>query len=101
MIQGSRVEADNDFADVRGWLRDSIDDQFLDAAKDGSFHAAKLKATFRPTRALGTYFSRRKFDRMARPFSVRMLSGWNCTPQMGSEVCLTPITSPSSVQAVT
>ena len=77
MIQGGRVEADNDFADVRGWLRDSIDDQFLDAAKDGSFHAAKLKATFRPTRALGTYFSRRKFDRMARPFSVRILSGWN------------------------
>ena len=53
MIQGSRVEADNDFADVRGWLRDSIDDQFLDAAKDGSFHAPKLKATFRPTRASG------------------------------------------------
>jgi len=51
MIQGGRVEADNDFTDVRGWLRDSIDDQFLDTAKDGSFHAAKLKATDRPTRA--------------------------------------------------
>ena len=101
MIQGSRVEADNHLTDVRSRLRDSIDNQFLDTAKDGSFHAPKLKATFRPTRALGTYFSRRKFDRMARPFSVRILSGWNCTPQMGREVCLTPITSPSSVQAVT
>ena len=53
MIQGSRVEADNHLTDVRSRLRDSIDDQFLDAAKDGSFHAAKLKATDRPTRAPG------------------------------------------------
>ena len=53
MIQGGRVEADNDFADVRGRLKDSIDDQFLDPAKDGSFHAAKLKGTDGPTRALG------------------------------------------------
>ena len=53
MIQGGRVEADNHLTDVRSRLRDSIDDQFLDTAKDGSFHAPKLKATFRPTRASG------------------------------------------------
>jgi hypothetical protein len=53
MIQGGRVEADNYLTDVRVWLRDSIDDQFLDTAKDGSFHAPKLKATDWPTRACG------------------------------------------------
>ena len=31
----------------------------------------------------GSYFNFRKFFRICRPFSVRMLSGWNCTPQIG------------------
>ena len=29
------------------------------------------------------YLSLRKFLKICRPFSVRILSGWNCTPQMG------------------
>jgi len=45
--------------------------------------------------------SLRKFFKIVRPFSVRMLSGWNCTPQMGSVLCRTPMISPSSVSAVT
>ncbi len=42
----------------------------------------------------------RKFFKIWRPFSVRMLSGWNCTPQMGKVLCRTPMISPSSVSAV-
>lgn len=52
-------------------------------------------------RSARTHPSFRKFLRMVLPFSVRMLSGWNCTPQIGSVACLRPMTSSSSVQAVT
>ena len=41
-----------------------------------------------------------KFLKILRPLSVSMLSGWNCTPQMGSCLCFTPMISPSSVSAV-
>ena len=43
----------------------------------------------------------RKFFNIAWPCSVRMLSGWNCTPSMASVLCFTPMISPSGVQAVT
>ena len=46
----------------------------------------------------------KKFFSIAWPCSVRMLSGWNCTPSMrcakGRWVWRTPMISPSSVQAV-
>ena len=42
----------------------------------------------------------RKFFSMAWPCSVRMLSGWNCTPSTSRVLWRMPITSPSSVQAV-
>ena len=49
----------------------------------------------------GLHFpSFRKFRRIVRPFSVRMLSGWNCTPQIGNSRWRTPMISPSSVSAV-
>ena len=54
-----------------------------------------------PGRQRGSYLSLRKFWRIWRPLSVRMLSGWNCTPQMGNCLCRTPMISPSSVSAVT
>ena len=43
----------------------------------------------------------RKFARIIRPLSVRMLSGWNWTPQIGKCRCRKPMTSSSSVHAVT
>ena len=43
----------------------------------------------------------RKFFSMAWPCSVRMLSGWNCTPSTASVVWRTPWISPSSLVAVT
>ncbi len=46
------------------------------------------------------HFSFRKFFKIVRPFSVKMLSGWNCTPQIGRVLCFTPMISPSSVSAV-
>ena len=46
------------------------------------------------------YFNFKKFFKICRPFWVKMLSGWNCTPQIGSCLCLTPMISPSSVSAV-
>ncbi len=58
-------------------------------------HAGRNK-----TRSLSSHLSLRKFLRICRPFSVRMLSGWNCTPQIGNCLCLTPMISPSSVSAV-
>ena len=42
----------------------------------------------------------RKFRSIAWPYSVRMDSGWNCTPSMSSSRWRTPMISPSSVQAV-
>lgn len=42
----------------------------------------------------------RKFFSISRPCSERMLSGWNCTPQIGSSLWRTPMISPSSVSAV-
>ncbi len=42
----------------------------------------------------------RKLRSMACPCSVRIDSGWNCTPSMASSRCRTPMISPSSVQAV-
>ena len=43
----------------------------------------------------------RKLDSRAWPCSLRMLSGWNCTPSTSSVAWRTPMISPSSVQAVT
>ena len=37
----------------------------------------------------------------AWPCSVAMLSGWNCTPKIGSSRCCSPWTTPSSLSAVT
>ena len=42
----------------------------------------------------------RKFASMAWPCSVRMDSGWNCTPSTASVLWRTPMISTSSVQAV-
>ena len=33
--------------------------------------------------------------------NVKTLSGWNCTPSIGADLCLTPIITPVSVVAVT
>ena len=44
--------------------------------------------------------SARKLPTRAGPSGVRMLSGWNCTPNRGNSRCWVAITSPSSVQAV-
>ena len=43
----------------------------------------------------------RKFRPSSGPSGVRTLSGWNCTPSIGSSRWRTPITSPSGVRAVT
>ena len=43
----------------------------------------------------------RKFLINAGPSGVRTLSGWNCTPSMGSVLCRTPMISPLEVLAVT
>ena len=43
----------------------------------------------------------RKFLAMAGPSGVSTLSGWNCTPSIGSSRWRTPITSPSAVWEVT
>ena len=43
----------------------------------------------------------KKLFNKAWPCSVRMDSGWNCTPSMGRLRWRTPMISPSSVQAVT
>ena len=44
---------------------------------------------------------RRKFLAIAGPSGVSTLSGWNCTPSIGSSRWRTPITSPSGVCEVT
>ncbi len=46
-------------------------------------------------------FSSRKFFSIWWPCSVRIDSGWNCTPSTASVLWRTPMISPSSVQAVT
>ena len=43
----------------------------------------------------------RKFASSRLPCSVRIASGWNCTPNTGSSRWRTPMISPSSVVAVT
>ena len=43
----------------------------------------------------------RKFLASAGPSGVSTLSGWNCTPSIGSSRWRTPITSPSAVRAET
>ncbi len=43
----------------------------------------------------------KKFLRSVLPPSVMIDSGWNWTPSMGNRRCLTPMTSPSSLSAVT
>src|SRR5688572_4646905 len=48
----------------------------------------------------GHGFCSRKFFSIAWPCSVRMDSGWNCTPWIGSSLWRTPMISPSSVHAV-
>ena len=50
---------------------------------------------------VGHGFSSRKLRSIACPCSLRMDSGWNCTPSMSYSLCRTPMISPSSVQAVT
>ena len=66
------------------------------------FEIRQLPRAFQrePRFAQGFERSFRKFLRINRPLSVRMLSGWNCTPQIGSCLCFTPMISPSSVSAV-
>ena len=73
---------------VRGRVGQSVRPQ------NGDFHLRE--ALFPDT----SHQSFRKFSRINRPLSVRMLSGWNCTPQTGKCLWRTPITSPSSVSAV-
>ncbi len=43
----------------------------------------------------------KKFFSKAWPCSVAMLSGWNCTPWMGSATWRRPMTRPSTVSAAT
>src|SRR5262249_37996462 len=57
-------------------------------------HATALLGAFSPA-------SRRKFPRRRWPCSEAMLSGWNCTPWIGSVLWATPMIKPFSVSAVT
>ena len=43
----------------------------------------------------------RKFPSNSFPATVRIDSGWNCTPQTGNVLCRSPMISPWSVHAVT
>ena len=43
----------------------------------------------------------RKFRTRSWPWSVRMPSGWNCTPSTSSSRWRTPMTTPSTLRAVT
>ena len=44
---------------------------------------------------------RTKFASSSWPCSEAMLSGWNCTPWIGSSRCINPMIRPSSLSAVT
>ena len=54
-----------------------------------------------PARAPRSRRARRKLASRAWPCSVAMLSGWNWTPWIGSVAWRSPMTTPSSVRALT
>jgi hypothetical protein len=77
----------------------AADNGFEGSLSETSFNKARDAKILRLPLFQG-YLRLRKFLSIWRPFSVRMLSGWNCTPQIGYCLWRTPMTSPSSVSAV-